>query len=61
MPIAQDVTKLIGNTPLVTINRLNAGGQATIAAKLEFFNPLSSVKGTYRACDDRRRRKERSS
>jgi cysteine synthase A len=44
MPIAKDVTKLIGNTPLVTINRLNASGQATIAAKLEFFNPLSSVK-----------------
>jgi cysteine synthase len=44
MSIAKDVTKLIGNTPLVSINRLNSGGQATIAAKLEFFNPLSSIK-----------------
>ncbi len=44
MAIARDVTRLIGNTPLVSINRLNAGGTAKIAAKLEFFNPLSSVK-----------------
>ena len=44
MAIARDITKLIGNTPLVEINRLNAGGKAKIAAKLEFFNPLSSVK-----------------
>jgi cysteine synthase A len=44
MPIAQDITQLIGNTPLVAINRLNAQGKAKIAAKLEFFNPLSSVK-----------------
>jgi cysteine synthase A len=44
MAIAKDITKLIGNTPLVEINRLNAGGKAKIAAKLEFFNPLSSVK-----------------
>jgi cysteine synthase A len=44
MSIAKDITKLIGNTPLVEINRLNAGGKAKIAAKLEFFNPLSSVK-----------------
>ncbi len=44
MAIARDVTQLIGNTPLVAINRLNVDGKATIAAKLEFFNPLSSVK-----------------
>ncbi len=42
--IAADVTKLIGNTPLVKLNRLTSGLQATIIAKLEFFNPLSSVK-----------------
>lgn len=41
--IANDLTELVGNTPLVRINRLNEGG-ATILAKLEFFNPLSSVK-----------------
>jgi len=44
MPIAKDITRLIGNTPLVSINRLNSSGKAQIAAKLEFFNPLSSVK-----------------
>jgi cysteine synthase A len=44
MAIAKDVTKLIGNTPLVLINKLNSSGKAQIAAKLEFFNPLSSVK-----------------
>lgn len=44
MKIADDITKLIGNTPLVKINRLNKDGYATIAAKLEFFNPLASVK-----------------
>jgi cysteine synthase A len=44
MSIANSVTELIGNTPLVRINRLNAGGGATIAAKLEFFNPAHSVK-----------------
>jgi cysteine synthase len=44
MKIASDITKLIGKTPLVKINRLNKDGKAQIAAKLEFFNPLSSVK-----------------
>ncbi len=42
--IASDVTKLIGNTPLVKLNRISAGLEATIAAKLESFNPLSNVK-----------------
>lgn len=44
MRIAEDITKLIGNTPLLAINRLNSTGKAKIAAKLESFNPLSSIK-----------------
>ena len=43
MPIYDDVTKLIGNTPLVRINRIIDSG-ATVAAKLEFYNPANSVK-----------------
>jgi cysteine synthase A len=44
MPIAADVTKLVGNTPLVRLPRLCAGVQADIVVKLESFNPCSSVK-----------------
>jgi len=44
MKIASDVTELIGNTPLVRLNRINAGTKADIVAKLEFFNPAHSVK-----------------
>lgn len=44
MRIAQNVTELVGNTPLVFINRLNPVGGARIAAKLEFYNPAHSVK-----------------
>ncbi|MFA5314713.1 MAG: cysteine synthase A [Candidatus Omnitrophota bacterium] len=39
-----DITKTIGNTPLVRINKLSAGLESVILAKLESFNPLSSVK-----------------
>ncbi len=44
MKIANSVTDLIGNTPLVRINRLTAGAKAEVAAKLEFYNPAHSVK-----------------
>ena len=44
MKIANDITELTGNTPLVRLNRLVEGGQAEIAAKLEYFNPSHSVK-----------------
>jgi cysteine synthase A len=42
--IANDVTELVGNTPLVRLNRITSGVDATIVAKLESFNPLCSVK-----------------
>ncbi|MFA5310733.1 MAG: cysteine synthase A [Candidatus Omnitrophota bacterium] len=44
MNIKSSVSKTIGNTPLVRLNKLSSGLEATIYAKLEFFNPLSSVK-----------------
>jgi cysteine synthase A len=44
MNIADDVTALVGHTPLVRINRLAAGLPGKIVAKLEFFNPANSVK-----------------
>ena len=44
MKVADDITKLIGNTPLVRLNKVTSGNEATILAKLEFFNPLGSVK-----------------
>ncbi len=44
MKIANSMTDLVGNTPLVRLNRMTAGCVAEVVAKLEFFNPLSSVK-----------------
>lgn len=44
MNIAENVIGLIGNTPLVKLNKLNKGSAAEIAVKLEWYNPLSSVK-----------------
>ncbi len=44
MRIANNTAELIGNTPLVRLNRLAAGIDATIACKLEYFNPAHSVK-----------------
>jgi cysteine synthase A len=44
MRIANDVTELVGNTPLVKLNRLAPANGATLALKLEYFNPAHSVK-----------------
>ncbi len=44
MRIANNVAELVGNTPLATLTRLAPAGGATIALKLEFFNPAHSVK-----------------
>lgn len=42
--IYEDITKTVGNTPLVKLNRMTKGLNAVILGKAEFFNPLSSVK-----------------
>ena len=44
MNIAENVTQLVGNTPLVRLNRVTEGAVADVVAKLEFFNPANSVK-----------------
>lgn len=42
--VYKDITKTVGNTPPVRLNRITEGAQATVLAKLDSFNPLSSVK-----------------
>lgn len=44
MKIANDVTELVGNTPLVRLQRVTEGAVADVVVKLEFFNPAHSVK-----------------
>lgn len=44
MRIGNEITELFGNTPLVRLNKMAAGLKATVACKLEFYNPLGSVK-----------------
>lgn len=44
MRIANDITELVGHTPLVRIRKVTDGAGAEVAAKLEFFNPANSVK-----------------
>lgn len=44
MKIYNNITELIGNTPLVRLNRMNEDGSAEIVLKLEYFNPAHSVK-----------------
>lgn len=44
MKIYNDITELVGNTPLVRLNRLNQGASADVVLKLEYFNPAHSVK-----------------
>jgi cysteine synthase A len=44
MKIANNITELVGNTPLVRLNRVTQGLKAEVVAKLEFFNPAHSVK-----------------
>src|SRR5512146_608231 len=44
MRIYEDLTKTVGNTPLVRLNKVTVGLDATVVAKVESFNPLGSVK-----------------
>jgi cysteine synthase A len=44
MKVHSDITKIVGNTPLVKLNRITDGATAEVYAKLEFYNPTSTVK-----------------
>ena len=51
MRIAPDITHLMGDTPLVRLNRIAAEAKARVAAKLEYFNPPFG-EGSHRRRDD---------
>ena len=44
MKVYQNITEVFGNTPLVRLNRITDGSTANVFAKLEFYNPTSTVK-----------------
>ena len=44
MKVHSDITRIVGNTPLVRINRIMDGAEAQVFAKLEFYNPTSTIK-----------------
>ena len=44
MKVYENITQVYGNTPLVRLNRITDGAEATVYAKLEFYNPTSTVK-----------------
>ena len=59
MKIANNITQLIGNTPLVRLHRLTNGSQAEVVVKLESFNPAAQRQGPHRRLHDRCRREGR--
>ena len=44
MKVYKNITEVFGNTPLVQLNRMTDGAKANVFAKLEFYNPTSTVK-----------------
>lgn len=59
MGIYNNVTELVGRTPLVRLNRLTEGLDAQVVTKLEFYNPGQQRQGPHRRRDHRRRRSVR--
>ena len=53
------ITETVGRTPLVKLNKVTEGADATIALKCEFFNPLGSVKDRIGAADRKQARRHR--
>ena len=53
--VFDNITEVFGRTPLVRLNRVTDGADATVLAKLEFYNPSASVKDRLGVGDRRRR------